>query len=53
VTDRKRCTHCGRGFDTSDWYPTATRQGPDGIEIYSFCSAACRNAWRAASEPLD
>lgn len=48
MTEPKICTHCGETFDTSDWYPTATKEDADGLEIHSFCSAACRNAWRAA-----
>jgi len=50
VPNSKTCATCGEAFDASDWYPTAARHGEDGVELYAFCSPACRDTWESAAD---
>lgn len=42
----KICEYCGAMIDTSDWYPvTKERDSDESLQIYSFCSEDCQEAW--------
>ncbi len=40
------CARCGSPVPAEEWHPVATVRDDDGtVEIYDFCSEACRTAW--------
>ncbi len=40
------CARCGAAVPADEWHPVATVRDDDGtVEIYDFCSEACRSAW--------
>lgn len=40
------CARCGAAVPSEEWHPVATVRGDDGaVEVYDFCSEACRSAW--------
>ncbi|MFC7080646.1 DUF7576 family protein [Halorussus caseinilyticus] len=42
------CIRCGDAIPSDEWHPVATVRDEDGeVEIYDFCSEACRTAWQS------
>lgn len=44
--DEERCTHCEAVIDVTRWHPLLSRIEDGAVELYPFCSVACRDAWR-------
>jgi len=46
MSTHKRCDHCDRPIETSDWYPMAKERDSEGeLRLYTFCGEACKRAW--------
>lgn len=42
---RKVCATCGEPIDVTERHPVAASVESEDIDVYLFCSEACRNRW--------
>lgn len=49
ATNLGTCAVCGTAIDTGEWHPVVTEHDEnDEIQVYAFCSQACRDEWSSA-----
>jgi len=43
----EKCANCGEYLDeVGRWYPTLAKEVEDGLNLFAFCSHACRREFK-------